>query len=33
VLPLNEIATEILRIAGRTPAAAGEARELREAAV
>jgi two-component system chemotaxis response regulator CheB len=33
VLPLNAIATEILRIAGRTPAAAGEARELREAAV
>jgi len=33
VLPLNDLAPEILRIAGRTPAAAGQARELLKSVV
>lgn len=33
VLPLNEIAPEILRIAGRTPAATGQAREIPKSVV
>jgi two-component system chemotaxis response regulator CheB len=33
VLPLNEITPEILRITGRTPAAAGQANELLKSVV